>query len=228
MAAPLGEMLPCKTVGGLEMVLGKWQIPFCIAACLLAGGCDPVRTTAQRVRFQVTNSDSGKPVEDAIVSVKFDFGHDHPPPQEPEGTEAELKYQQDRKSWQDYSWSVSTTDASGLADIDLIYDVIDRTSGSIPPSSRDEVTGQPYLVKVREGQLPEEELNAAMKPSASIKGNRYTVTIVDIERPRYVEGSQWRQEIIREIGRPKDRNSADAKGKKGEERKQAVSQPSDP
>jgi hypothetical protein len=45
----------------------------------------------------------------------------------------------------------------------------------------------PYLVRVEEGDQPEEELSVVIKPGASVEGKAYTVTVVDIQEPRYVE-----------------------------------------
>jgi hypothetical protein len=65
--------------------------------------------------------------------------------------------------------------------------VLDRSRGDKPPAGRDEITDQPYLVWVKKEQTPEEESSVLMKPGESVKGKSFTVTVIDIQAPRYVE-----------------------------------------
>ena len=50
--------------------------------CVVNTGCDPVRTTRQPVLLKVTDSASREPMADANVSLKYDFDHYVPKPDE--------------------------------------------------------------------------------------------------------------------------------------------------
>jgi len=174
----------------------KLQITFCVVCCLLATGCDPVRTTGQLVRLQVVDSTSQQPVEDAKVSLKFDCltgAARQPKHQEEVMPPEEWDDHNLRIALEGYVWQVGRTDSQGQVDIDLMYTGIDKTRGPEPPPSRDDVTGLPYLIMVRGGQLPEEELSVVMKPGASVKGKAYNLFSAHLdgnyfELPRRV---QW-------------------------------------
>jgi hypothetical protein len=127
------------------------------------------------------------------VSLKDDFDRAYSLSQkELNGTnrkEEDEWHRTKRNYWDRSPWFVGNTDDRGEAEIDAVYVEIDRTRGSKPPPRRDDVSGQPFLVKVKERQSPEQELSVVMKPGASVTGKSYTVTVIDIERPRYVKGS---------------------------------------
>jgi hypothetical protein len=142
---------------------------------LFAVGChlgDPVRTTSQRVRLRVVDSASGKPVAYASVSLKFD--HQTPRPQR---DELEV----------DDPWSHGVTDHDGQAEIEVEITALDRSQGSTPSPDRDCVTGQPYFVRVERDRAPDEKSSVLMKPGVSVKGKTLSVTVIEIQQPRYVD-----------------------------------------
>jgi hypothetical protein len=81
----------------------------------------------------------------------------------------------------------SVTDEQGQADLDVKVTALDRTWGSKPPSKRDHVTGHPYLIGVKAGEVPEEEMSLVMKPGATFKGKSFAVTVLAIPAPQYVK-----------------------------------------
>lgn len=165
-----------------------WYVVW-IVWSLFAAGCDPVRTTAQSVRLRVVESQTGQPIAGAQVQLKYDFDTAEPlseekgqPPLSPE------EYHKHRREfWDQLPWFSGLTDENGQADIDIEYSGLDRTWGSKPPAWRDEVTGKPYLVQVRVRRALEEQFSVVMEPSESVKGKLFTVTVVHIEDPEYVE-----------------------------------------
>jgi hypothetical protein len=92
-----------------------------------------------------------------------------------------------RETWEQQPWFRGVTDKDGKADVAVTYTELDRSKGAKPPAWRDRVTRKPFLVKVRAGELPEEELSVLMKPGESVKGKSFTVTVNEIQAPRYVE-----------------------------------------
>ena len=48
------------------------------------------------------------------------------------------------------------------------------------------MSGKAYLVLARKDQV-HEEFSLVMQPGASIQGESFTVSIIDIEEPRYVK-----------------------------------------
>jgi hypothetical protein len=147
---------------------------------LLSVGCDPVRTTLQPVRMQVLDSASGQPVVGAQVLLAFDAAAAPPWKEEPEEWRKKRIEEYKRAGFR------GITSKEGQADIDAEFTALDRTSGSKPPSKRDFVTGQPYLIKVKAGEVSE-QMSLVMKRGASVKGTSYTVTVLDIDEPRYVQ-----------------------------------------
>jgi hypothetical protein len=153
------------------MLRGRSGYVLWIMCSLFATGCDPVRTTSQPVRLRVVDSASGQPVVGAHVSLKDD---------------RETAEALSPDDWHQPPWFSDVTDKRGEADIDVKYTALDRTRGSRPPSGRDWVTGIRFLVRVKQSQQPEEELSVVMNLGASVKGKSYTVTVIDIQEPRYV------------------------------------------
>jgi len=92
-----------------------------------------------------------------------------------------------RQTWEQDPWFRGVTDEDGQAGIEVEYTALDRSRGSTPPAERDFVTGQPYLVRVNQDQTPEEKLSVLMNPGVSVKGKSFTVTVIHIQQPRYVE-----------------------------------------
>ncbi len=177
------------------MLVTRTQIPIWIVSCLLAAGCDPVRTSSQVVRLQIVESASGQPLRGKKVSLKYDYltAAGPLPPKEWKETmspEEWDKYRH-RQAIQGYEWFDSSTDERGQADFGIEFTSIDRFRGSTPPPEADSVTGEPYLIRVKEGELVEEELSVVMQRGASVKGKIYTVTVIDIKEPRYVPNADW-------------------------------------
>jgi hypothetical protein len=146
-----------------------------LICCLFTVGCylgDPVTTTSQLVRLRVVDSASGKPVAYAAVSLKFDDQTPRP--------------QRDEREVED-PWSHGVTDHDGQAEIEVEVTALDRSRGSKPPADRDWVTGQSYFVRVEKDRALDEESSVFMKPGVSVKGKSLTVTVIQIQQPRYVE-----------------------------------------
>ena len=157
-------------------------------------GCDPVRTTSQLVGLQVVDSASGQPVVGAQVSLKYDF--DTAEPASKKTFEAysdetdvapEVWHEHKRKVWEQRPWLRGVTNKDGEADFEVEYTEVDRSRGAKPPARRDRVTGRPFLVKVNAGEMPEEEMTVLMKPGESVKGKSFSVSVIDIQPPRYVK-----------------------------------------
>ena len=172
------------------MVARKSQIPFCVICCLLAAGCDPMRPTTQLVRLRVVDSASQQPVEGVKVSLTYDYITAEPlPPKHWDMTPEEwAEYQ--RENLDCYLAFSSSTDNRGQADIDLNDTVVHPTRESNPLAGADH-TGKPYLLSLKEGQFPEEEWRVVLELGASVEGKAYTVTVIDIEKPRYVSRAEY-------------------------------------
>ena len=168
------------------MLRRRWGYVLWIICSVFAIGCDPVRTTWQTFRLRVVDSASGNPVAGASVRVKYDFERAEPLFQETLKP-PEVRHEERRKFWEQFPWSSGVTDKDGRAEIGIKRTALDRTSGSKPLANRDTVTGKPYLVKVTQGEVPEEKSSVLMKPGESVKGKSYTITVIDIQQPRYVE-----------------------------------------
>ena len=170
--------------------MGKLRTWVCMVCCLLAWGCDPVRTTSQRVRLRIVDSASEQPIAGAKVSLRNELLADVSAPTEdlqfisPE----DLDEQRHRSTLSQSAWHTGTTDRFGEVDIHVVITALDRTRGNEPPKWRDFVTGRPCLVRVEADRLPEEELRLrCMQPGASAQGRAYRVTVISVEKPRYVE-----------------------------------------
>ena len=156
-----------------------------LGLCVILGcaviGCDPARTTSQSVRVRITST-SGRPVVGAKVLLKYDVEIEKTrhPNWLPEN------HRVMRENWEEAPWLSGVTDSKGETTIDIVTLAVDSTWGTTPPSSRDEVTGVPYLVKVLAGEAKEEQFTITMKAGASATGDPYTVSVVDVNAPRYI------------------------------------------
>jgi len=83
-------------------------------------------------------------------------------------------------------WLESVTDAQGKAVIKIRITALDGTRGKEPPADRDTVSNREYIIKLQ-GRNVQDETCVVMKPGASVKGKFYTVAVIDIQKPRYVE-----------------------------------------
>jgi hypothetical protein len=122
----------------------------------------------------VMNSTSGEPISNVDVSLKYDFDYYVPKPDE-------------WNEWKraTYKWYSSTTNVGGEATVDIIETGLDRTIGPTPPSWLDDVTGTSYLISVKKDQVREEH-RLIMRPGASVRGEVFTVHVLEIQRPRYI------------------------------------------
>jgi hypothetical protein len=134
----------------------------------------------------VADSESGNPAAFVDVSLKVDFDTAFPLSQETLQPPKEW-HQHKREFWKSQPWFHGATKKDGATEIEVESTALDRTRGDKPPPERDEVTGQPYLIKVRKDQKPEEELSVPMKPGQSVKGKLFTVTVIEVQQPRYIE-----------------------------------------
>lgn len=155
----------------------------CLGGCY---GCDPVKTTAQQVRLRLFDGSSRRPLAGTELLIKIDFEAAYQGNKEMV-SEAEEYRQHLREHWELQPWFPGVTNDAGEASILINYAVLDRTRGAKPPATRDWVTGQRYLVKVKPRELPEETLSLLMKPGESTKGRAFTATVVEIREPRYVD-----------------------------------------
>jgi hypothetical protein len=160
---------------------------------LFAAGCgDPVRTTLQLVQLRVVDLTSGQPVVGAQLLFKDDFEAAHPLDQT-QLTREEWDYY--KSLWEQRRWFRGDTDADGKAWIVVQYTCLDRSRGSQPPAWRDWVSGKPFIVRVKKGQTPstitklgespEDRVSMVMESGASAKARTVTVTVLEIQEPRY-------------------------------------------
>ena len=115
---------------------------------------------------------------DVQISLKWDFDH----------------YVPITNKWNEWKRATEPcffgrTNADGQADVGAKYTVLDSTWGPTPPSWRDRVTGQVYLVRVEKDKTLEEH-SLIMRPGESVRGKAFTVHVVEIQRPRYVKTGQ--------------------------------------
>ncbi len=141
---------------------------------LLMVGCDPVRTTSQLVRCRVTDSVSGTPVQDAKVSMQWDYDGNVAP--------AERRPEVQRGT---YLWFSSVTGKQGEANLGIEWTVLDRTLGGNPPAWRDWVTGKAYVVRVEKNGAREQQ-SLVIKPGAAVRGKQFAFDVLAIEQSRYV------------------------------------------
>ena len=71
-------------------------------------------------------------------------------------------------------------------DLDVDDIRIDSTRGSEPLPERD-LTGRELLVTVKNDLSPEERLPLIMKVGNSVKGENFIVSVLDIQKPRYIK-----------------------------------------
>jgi len=63
--------------------------------------------------------------------------------------------------------------------------MLDDTLGSTPPSWRDQVTGATYLTSVEKDAIREEH-SVIMRPGAFVRGEVFTVQVLQIQPPHYI------------------------------------------
>ena len=168
------------------LVVRKLGYVLWIISSLFVSGCDPVRTTSQTLHLRVTDSASRNPVADATVRMKYDLEREISLSQETRQFSEDMR-EAWHQAWEQTPWSPGVTDKDGRAEIEIKRTALDRTRGVKPPASRDTITGKPYLLRLVKGEAPEEDLSVLMKPGESVKGKSFTVTVIDIQPPRYVE-----------------------------------------
>lgn len=148
----------------------------CLLTSVLVSGCgDPVRTTAQPVRVEVTSSLSGQPLADAQVSLRYDYDRNVPP--------GEALSEAERPG---YQWFWGTTNARGQTDIPVKWTMLDRSLGCTPPAWRDQVTNKVYLVRViKDGES--EQTSLVIRVGATTASGTFRICVIDVRPPRYVK-----------------------------------------
>jgi hypothetical protein len=126
--------------------------------------------------LQVTNATSKEVLASVQVSLKYDLD---------KGTLIKKEWQ-NRREWDAWPGFLGVTDIHGQAVVDIRWTVLDWSLGSKPPSWRDWVIGQPYLVTVRKDQDCE-EFGLVMRPGESARGQAFTVHVLEIRQPSYVK-----------------------------------------
>ena len=139
-------------------------------------GCDPVRTTSQPVLLKVQDAQTGKPITEVKVSMKYDYKSNVPPEEQAEN----------EKQIPTYQWFSDLTDPNGIANVGIEWTMIDRTLGSNPPSWRDLVTGKYYQIELDKDQQ-QEEFSVRINPGETVKGQYFEVHILDIKKPKYIK-----------------------------------------
>jgi hypothetical protein len=120
------------------------------------------------------------------VLLKLDFDAAYPLSEETLQP-AEEWHAHRRNVWKQDPWFRGITRNHGQVEIDVEYTVEDRSRGDTPSADRDWVTGKPYLVKVENDQALKEELSVVVKSGQSSKGKSLSVTVIEVQAPRYVE-----------------------------------------
>lgn len=161
---------------------------------LVALGCgDPVRTTVQLVRLRLVDSTSNEPIVGVRLMLKVDFEADESPDDEQLPRD---EWERRKFIWDQAPWFHGVTDEDGKADIVVEYTVLDRSWGKKVPAWRDWVNGKPYIVRVKRGQVPdvltkfgespEDRATVVMEPGEFAKARTVTVSVLEIQEPRYV------------------------------------------
>ena len=171
---------------GIGLLSSKSCVLFVAAGILIASGCDPVRTTSQRITIAVEDG-RGLPMPDAKVRIKesWESWQSWTPGGFKEGEKAFY-----RERWESdfVPWLEGLTNAQGKTVLESVVTALDWTKGSEPPAKRDWVSNREYIFKLQTKDA-EDELLAVMKPGTISRGKRYTVKIEAIEKPRYVRGN---------------------------------------
>jgi hypothetical protein len=145
-------------------------------------GCDPVRTITHNVTVAVVD-EKGLPAPDVNVSMKESWESWQSWGRGVE--EADKAYYRQQWASDFVPWLKGVTNAQGNAVIKITITALDRTRGNEPPAKRDTVSNREYIIKLQR-QNVQDELRLVMEPGASVKGKSYTVTVIDIQKPRYV------------------------------------------
>lgn len=165
---------------------GTAYLIFATSGLLPLCGCDPVRTTSQRITIAVEDG-RGLPVPNAKVRMKesWESRQSWIPGGFKEGEKAFY-----RERWESdfVPWLEGLTDAQGKAVLESVETALDGTKGSEPPANRDWVSNREYIVKLQTKDAVD-ELLVEIKPGTISKGNRFRVKIEAIEKPRYVR--EW-------------------------------------
>jgi hypothetical protein len=154
-------------------------------ACCLTLGCpgDPVRTTRQTFRLRLSDAASGAPVAGMSVQFKDDFDQND--------AMGKIKWvdEQHRRDtrdwWEKRPWFTCLTDVDGRAEGAIVTTTIDRNRGNKPLANRDE-TGNPFLFKIVPAQGPAETVSVWLRVGESKAGTRFRITIIEIDKPGYV------------------------------------------
>ena len=156
------------------------RILIALSACLLTTiccvGCDPVRTTSQALRVGVVDARSQLPIDGIRVSIKEAF-------------EPDPKFDQEdqREFWESLPWSSAVTSEKGIAKIDVVLTMLDRSRGRVPPPSRDMLTERRYLLRIGEHETDAEhpaEIEVVVGAHALVGDQK--LSILEIATPTYI------------------------------------------
>ena len=159
-----------------------WSVAWATCGVCMVG-CDPVRTTTQTARVVITDSQSGKPIAGLRIRAKYDFDRGQ---SKSNSQVSEDARRHAREFWTTLPWSAAMTDNNGEAEFMVETTKLDRNGSNSPSSTRDEITEQPYLIKIGNDSADVEELSVVMSPDDSVKGKQYVVTVVAVGTPSYV------------------------------------------
>ena len=166
-----------KTVAKANSV-NRTLIPLtaCVLTIVCCGGCDPVRTTSQALKVSVVDARSQLPIDGIRVSIKEAF-------------EPDPKFDQEdqREFWDSLPWSSGVTSEKGIAKIDVILTMLDRSRGEVPPPSRDTLTERSYLLRIGQDETNAEnpvEIEVVVGAHALVSDRN--VSILEIGAPTYI------------------------------------------
>lgn len=167
----------------IAMANGCNRTLIALAACLLTticcGGCDPVRTTSQALKVGVVEAHSQLPVDGIRVSIKEAF--------EPDPKLDQEDQEDQREFWESLPWSSGVTSEKGIAKIDVVLTMLDRSRGQVPPPIRDRLTARRYLLRIGEDETNAEnpaEIEVVVGAHALVDDRK--LSILEIGTPTYI------------------------------------------
>ena len=131
-------------------------------ALLAIAGCVRGNKTIQPVQLRVVACGSQRPIADAQVLLKYDFERDT----------GGFMSEGVRKRWNANAWSLGITNERGEAEVRL-WALVKRG-----------VDGKPFLVRLKDVGVPEEEVSLVMREGECVQGMSFVVTVVSVERPQ--------------------------------------------
>jgi len=150
---------------------------FLLPAVLAAMGCDGIYRTQQMVEVSVTDSYSGRPLDDVIVELEGRY-HD--------GWHPGLSESARNNKWFDEIQPKRrlTNEAGRIAAVLDINTIIGGMFPDFDPE-KDRVTGVPYLFRITRREV-QEVLTVLMRPGNEERGVHYVVRVLSIGDPTSV------------------------------------------